>query len=494
MESSLSLKRLFRQSSIYFGGDIIRRGIGFLMIPLYTRYLTPADYGIIELIELFVVVAGICLGLSVVGDSMVRIYHEYSDSDDRGTVISSAIITVAVLGLAIVATVMLVGERISMLVFRTPEYAALIRTAFLAMLFSSVSEIALLYQQVRKRAVFFVVFSLTQLFAGAGLNIYFIALQRRGVLGFVLSKLVVTGLSVTLLVVLVFRETGYRFRWEAGRRMLSFGGPLMLSSASMFIIHFADRFFLSHFTSLGEVGMYALAYKLGFLVTYLVGQPFGSVWNASLYAHVAEQGWNEKFGQVASSLAFFLVLAAGGISVFADGLLTIVADRAFLAAALLVPMIAFGYAFREVGDFFRGLLFINKRVFLFGRITMSCALLNLGLDWVLIGSYGATGAAWATLLTWFAYMTACWTLARREHPLPFSPFRLAVLCGIAGVLYYTSTFFRGLPLFGQFVVDGFLMLLFIAYGWKAGYLQFGADGLAKPDIAAETIAVQALQE
>jgi O-antigen/teichoic acid export membrane protein len=475
MASVLNLKKVLRQTSIYLIGDVMRRAVGFLMIPLYTRYLTPADYGTIELVELFVVIAGICFGLAVVSDSMVRIYHEYSSEEDRGSVVASAIFTAVILGFVVVAVAMVASGQMSLMVFGATKYRWIIRSAFIALLFSSVTEIALVYQQVRQRAVFFVAFSIAQLVAGAALNVYFIAVARQGVLGFILSKLVVTSISAAVLLTLVFRETGYRFRWESARRMVGFGGPLMLSSASIFIIHFSDRFFLNHFTSLAAVGIYALAYKLGFLVTYLVGQPFGSVWNVSLYAHVSEERWKEKFARIGACLTFFLALVATGLAVFADGTLTIMASRPYAPAALLVPMIAFGYAFRETGDFFRGLLFINKRVFVFGRITLGCAALNLALNWVLIRSHGAAGSAWATLLTWLAYMTACWILAWREHRVPLSPVPLARLCALGGALYYASTFFHGLHIVGQLAADSLLMVLMVAYGWKAGYLNFNTD-------------------
>ncbi len=492
MQPPLTIRRIFRQSSIYLAGDVIRRALGFLMIPLYTRYLAPADYGIIELVELFVTIAGICFGLSVVGDSMVRIYHEYNDDRDRRTVVSSAIFIVAALAGGVAMLVMILAEPISLLVFSTAKYAWLLRSAFLALLFSSVTEIALLYQQVRQRAIFFVTFYVAQLLAGAGLNVYFIAYAGRGVWGFVLSKLVVTGISVAVLLWVVLRETGRRFHWGSARRMVRFGGPLMLSSVSMFIIHFSDRFFLNHFASLADVGIYALAYKLGFLVTYLVGQPFGSVWNVSLFAHVEEHRWKEKFARIFSSLAFFLLFAATGIAVFADGMLALSVSRAYLAAAVLVPVIALGYAFRETGDFFRGMLFINKRVLLFGRITICCAVLNLGLDWMLIKQYGSAGAAWATLLTWLAYMAACWILASREHRLPISPAGLALLSAVGGAVYYASTFLRHGSLPVQLAGDALLMLLFLAYGWKAGYLDFSTE--APSAIAVESAAAAAVQE
>lgn len=492
MQSSFSLRRIFRQSSIYLAGDVIRRGVGFFMIPLYTRYLSPADYGIIELVELFVIVATICFGLSVVGDSAVRVYHEQRDDDGRGTVVSSAILIVAMLGACLALIAALAAGNLSVWLFRTHQYAGLIRAAFLALLFGSVSDVALLYEQIRHRASFFVAFSVCQLIATVVLNVYLIAYARLGVWGFVTSKLIVSGISAAVLLSRLFGEIGCRFEWQSARRMIVFGGPLILSSGSVFIIHFSDRYFLNHYGTLADVGVYALAYKMGFLVTYLVGQPFGNVWNVSLFAYAAEDGWQRRFVRVAGCLTFFLVAAATGIAVFAHALIAITVNQAYAGAAFLAPVVAFGYAFREIGDFFRGMLFINKRVFLFGRITATCAVLNLALDTVLIRKYGASGAAWATLLTWAAYMALCWGLAWREHRLPLSPLRVGGLFGFGASVYFASTFFRTLSLPGEILGGVLLMLVVLVYGWSAGYLDFAPDGQKNSEVAKN--AAEALPE
>src|SRR5262249_37081740 len=310
--------------------------------------------------------------------------------------------------------------------------------------------------------------------ASVVLNVYFIVVAGRGVWGFLLSKVIVAAISASALLSFVFWETGFHFRQQAARRMVRFGVPLMLSSASIFIIHFSDRFFLNHFTTLGQIGIYALAYKFGFLVTYFVGQPFSNAWTVSLYAHVTEEGWRERFGRVADYLVFFLVLAAAAISIFGGAMLTVVVDRTYWPAAFLIPIIAFAYAFREIRDFYRDLLFINKRTALFGTITSCCAVLNLILNWVLIGAYGVTGAAWATLATWAAYMSACWCLAYREHRVSSSARRFVTVCGFGGMLYYSSTFFHGLPTAGRLAVGTILMVPLLLWGWKAVYSHLDA--------------------
>jgi O-antigen/teichoic acid export membrane protein len=172
---------------------------------------------------------------------------------------------------------------------------------------------------------------------------------------------------------------------------------------------------------------------------------------------------------VARYLIFFLMLAAVTLSVFADKAMRIMAPPSYFSAAMLVPIVAFGYAFRETGDFFRTLLFINKQTVTFGALTVSCAILNLLLEWSLISRYKAAGAAWATLITFAVYMAACWMLAHREHQVPYPLRSFAVVGVFALVACLVTPLLHGLPVLLEWAGSMALVVLYALGVWLAGY-------------------------
>jgi len=465
----MKLSWLFRQSFVYFLGNVIRRAVGFLMIPVYTRFLRPAEYGVIELIELFLILTGVAFGTLGVMDAMIRLYHDETDAEQSGAVITTALLSTGLAGLAAALLGLWLAAPLSTLLFGDARYLDLIRVSLLAMLFSNLAELCLVYQRIRERAAYFVVFSLLQLALNLALNIYFIVFAGLGVWGFVLSKLVCSVLGAAAALAGVLRETRSRPRWQTMRKLFAFGGPLAFTGLSFFVIHFSDRFFLQRFGDLAQVGVYALAYKFAFLVTFLVGEPFGRVWNVTLYQRASHSEWKEEFSRVASYLAFSLFVVGLALSILAPDLVLLVADRAYWSAGLLIPVLVFGYVFREVGDFFRGVLFINKRVVLFTTITVACALENLALNFLLIGRYQAQGAAWATLLTWFTYMGACWLLAHWEHRIPYRVSSFTLLCAAAAGIYGLATLSTGLPMPWRFSVNSVWILMFIGLVWLLRY-------------------------
>jgi len=83
------IKFLLKHSSIYGLGSIIGQAIGFLLLPLYTRYLTPADYGVMALIDVARWMVGLIISLGII-NALSRFYYEYEEQQKRNLVISSA--------------------------------------------------------------------------------------------------------------------------------------------------------------------------------------------------------------------------------------------------------------------------------------------------------------------------------------------------------------------------------------------------------------------
>jgi O-antigen/teichoic acid export membrane protein len=301
------------------------------------------------------------------------------------------------------------------------------------------------------------------------LNIYLIVGLRMGVTGFVLSKLATSLVFASVLGFLMVREVGWRWQKEPTLRMIRFGSPQIVGGLAFLAIHFADRFFLSSMRSLTEVGVYSLAYKFAFLVTYMIGEPFGRVWSVTVYAGTRAAEWRRQYARVATYLLFFLSLGAVVIIALGGRVIVLVSDSSFWSAAALVPILVVAYVFREAGDFFRQLIHINKRVYASTAIVVGCAILNLALNGAWIGRYGGRGAAWATFCTWLAYMGACWIIAYREHRIPYTIRSFAVIAVALAAVCVLQQLVGQLPSVMHWPAAAGLVVLFLGLVWGAGY-------------------------
>ena len=462
-------RRLLQSSTLYLISNLASRAVGFVMIPLYSRYLLPAEYGLVELIELTIQIMALCIGLQSIGGAMIRIYFESADEKWRSGVVSSALLGGAA-GNAVLALIgILAADPICRYILHAPGSESLVRLSAVAMMLSNVAEVNLVYLRLRDRVEQCVIYSLAQLLVAVSLNTYFIAYLRLGVYGFVISKLITASASCLFLSYRSLRDVGINWNSQAARRMSTFGGPLVISSLAFFVIHFGDRWFLSGLRTMTDVGNYSLAYRFAFIVTLLVGEPFGKVWNVNLYNFTSQPNWRAELARVARYLTFSLCFVGLGLSIFGSEIITRMATPAYRAAAAVVPILVVAYVGREVGDFFRNVLYINKQSGLVGRIALVSAIVNTLLNATLISRWGMFGAAWATLITWFLYMGLCWLAAVREHAIPFLARPFALALGSGWVLYTATTMIPSMHPALRLSLQLIFLVQFIIVLWTLDY-------------------------
>ena len=481
------LGRLLQDSSLYLIGNVVIRAVGFLAIPFYSRFLNPAQYGLIELVELSTQTVAIAFGLQAIGAALSRLFHDQKTLDDEQAVVSTSLIATGMLSALVTVVAVAMARPLSMVVFHNDAWVRLLQAAFIAMFFSNMIEVVLVYERIRDNARFFLQYTLITLFATLWLNIVFIGLLGAGVWGFVSSKLVVTTASCVFLGFRMRRDVGWRWRGMFVPELARFGAPLVLSSLSYFVIHFSDRFFLSSSVSLAELGRYALAYKFAILVSALVGDSFGKSWNATLYRYVGQADWRDQFARVGAYFTYILFATGLAIALFSPELLHIMVPPDYFPPPLLLPIIIASYLAREIGDFFRALMLINRRSGLVGKVALGGAVANIGLNVVLIPTYGIYGAAVATFLTWFAYMVVCWIVSNAEHRLPVNVAAYLRIGVLVAAVYALGMLTRTSFLPAQLLLDtlwsvlfcGLALRIFLSSAERWGLLCFAASVLSR---------------
>ena len=340
---------------------------------------------------------------------------------------------------------------------------------FVALFFGTIDDLILTYERVQQHAIFFVCYHFADLFALLSLNVLFIAYLGMGIWGFVLSKVIVMTVGATYLLGRNIPKVGLKVDFTIARKMAIFGAPLILAGLAFFIIHSSDRFFLNEYASLHDVGIYSLAYKFAVLLSVLVAEPFGRVWDVSLYTYAKEEDWEHRFSRILAYLVFALVLVGLGISVFIDETLAIMADPRFFGAAAVVPILVLAYLMRECADFLRNMLYINKRSALVSRLAIYCAIANIILNFALIKPFGMYGAAISTLFTWLIYFLLCWRAEHLEFGVKLPFFSIGCLVVFAGAVYFGTTLFASGNWFIQVALDSVWIIGFLILVMLSGY-------------------------
>jgi len=371
------------------------------MVSVYTRYLTTADYGTMELLDVTANFIGAVLG-SRFGDALTNSYFSHETDTERRRVVSTGFLGMLCLGFALAASSFYFSDPLSMLVFGNVDYARYFHLSFMTLGASLPSEAAFAYIRALNRSTLFTSLQVMRIFIMLGLNVLFLVGLGFGLVGILYSALIGMLIGLVVLAVFVFSRCGVHFDASIFRRQLKFSLPLVMNPAGMIFVHYGDRFFLKSAVSLSEIGIYALAYKVGMLVSYLVN-PVMSYWRSQMY-EIMKTGSDHIYPRLSTYLVLFLVSLGLGFSLFARAAVDLLAGSAFHRAAVLVPLVSAGYVMLNASEFFRSVLLLagkpgrEARIMFVGTVFCIAAYATMIPRWKLWGAAGASASTFAVLL------------------------------------------------------------------------------------------------
>ncbi len=394
-----AISRLAKGSLVYGLGGMLQRFIGLLLLPLFTRELSPAEYGVVALISLLGIALAGLFSLGT-GNSMGVIYFREPADGRRAAVIWSTFVLLALNSTFIYGAAYLAAPRLSTWMFQTAEYQELIRLGLLSTLFATLAEPWLAYLRMEERALRYVSVTLAVSLVTAGLYVWLLLVEHRGVAGFLEAG--VLGQATLLLLgwLAAGRKLSPRIDPALFGPLVRIGFPSIWGLFAFMLIDYADRQMIERFLGLDALGIYSVGYSFGMVMIVAVGA-FSSAWPPFFMSYVNRQ---HEAPSVFSRVMTYYVLGFGGLVLLfflgARPLVHFLAAAAFHDAHLVVGLVAAAYALK--GCYLialPGIYFANKLVFQ-SAIEWIAAICNIGLNLWLLPRHGIVGGALATFLSY----------------------------------------------------------------------------------------------
>ena len=325
------------------------------------------------------------------------------------------------------------------------------------------------FKKAKQQSVKYTLFSIARLILALSLNIYFIAFLRLGIWGVLYSGLISSGLMALLLVLMAFLDVRISFSLKKLKSMLRYGIPLIHSGLGMFVLTFADRFFLQKYATLSDVGIFSLGYKLGMVIGALVVSPFLLFWAAYMYEIAEKPNAKYLFARIHVYYTFVLVFSSLGLSVLGHDVLKILTPPAFWEASQILPVIVLSYIVLDVNYFFHVGMNLYKKTSYLAYAVGGSALLNLLLNYLLIPPFHAWGAAWATLLSFVVMAAANCVLSQRLYPIQYEHSRLVKMLFMASAIFAVSKFIHIDSVASSVAIDLLLLATFPFMLWMVSF-------------------------
>ena len=464
----LELKRIGKHTLIYGSGLLISKAIGFFLIPLYTHYLTPSDYGTLELLDLtgYFLAYFMAIGMN---EAVLRFYHVYDAPSEKNRIFSTALVFNATSGVLLVMVLLPLQGVIAHHLLGAGASSFLVGLLLCSVLIGVILDLEKTVLRAQQKSLAYTLTSLGFTSLAVSLNITFVAVLHLGVAGIYYSSIITGSLLVAYLTNRLLRQTGLGVDWPRLKELLRYGLPFVPVGILSFVLMWADRYILRLFHGTDAVGQYALGFKMGMMVVFLVVTPFTLFWNSYIFEieKRAEAGF--LYSRIATYFLLALSFVGLGIAVFAHELVTIMAAPAYAAAATVVPLITLAMVFMTSDTVFQvGLLLKGKSSWL--PIAKGiAAVVSVALNFLLVPKYGIQGAASAGAIAFGLYSVTILTVAQRVYAIHFEYARIARIMGAVALVFLLSTL---VPIDSLLVAIGMKSLVLLAFPvtlWVSGF-------------------------
>jgi O-antigen/teichoic acid export membrane protein len=481
--------RVLGNAVLYTFGSVLQRGTALLILPVYTIYLTPADFGKWSLlITLFVLLVTLAdLGMR---SATVRLYYERHTQPEQlnAVLISGFLARLAAAGAVILLITVageplwkpLVGGQVAFTPF-APLLAAAIATDL-------VLSYILAVLRAQGRAGRYVGLVLVQTLLQLGSSLFFIIVLRQGALGPLNGLLLATGTTALVASSLFLREhlkRQIRIDFPYLRECLAFGLPLVPHHLAGWARNSADRLILIQFVPLAGVGIYHLGYSAG-MVMALLAQGIDMAYEPYYYRIRKAHG---DAASIVRSVAGAVVAGLGGVCLvvvlFSDEIIRSLLAPDFHGAALVAPLILVSYLLHGVYTQVNKPLFYHRKTGLLPLLTGIPSLLTLAFALFLIPLWGIMAAAWLTFAGFLLTTVAVGWASSRIEPGGYPMGRIAacvslVFCAAFWVTYQSAPWMPAANLTARLV-------MIIGYGLVAWHLLLRGQGVVLqrtfPDLA-----------
>jgi O-antigen/teichoic acid export membrane protein len=423
------LRRLATTGAAYTAASVLSKLIAVALLPLYTRYLTPADYGAAEVLFAAVVSASIVIRFGVI-EAVLRFY--YKAGEDPGRVVATSFAALFWFGTAAALVALPFAEPISeaLLDRSAPELA---RIAIGGLWVLTLHEFLLTIFRLEERAKAFFLVTIANVLAAIGLTVVLVVGEGEGARGLLLGSYASGAAFVLGLIVAHRKRISLRIDRELLRRLLRFGLPTMPAELSLYALNFVDRIIIVRSVGLAEAGLYSLAVKFSQAVNVFV-RGFQLAWPPLAYSIRDDEEARRTYAAVVTwflAACSFLVV---GMWLFARWIARALAAPEFFDSYEAVGLISTAvtlYALYMV------------QVVILGRTgrtefnlpaTIAALAVNVALNLILVPPFGIVGAGIALVASYLVVVGAMYGFTQRLFPVPYEWSRLARLLLVSAVL------------------------------------------------------------
>ncbi|MGB5820127.1 MAG: oligosaccharide flippase family protein [Saonia sp.] len=470
------LKKLFKQTFIYGLATVLPRMLSFLLLPLYTDILATSGYGEVSVIFAWFAIFNVLLAYGM-ETAFFRFYHS---AENKSKVISTALISV--LGTTSIFLMLALLFQDQMANFTNID-AKYIKYAIYILALDALVIVPFAWLRATEKPMRYALVKIGNVGINFGLNIFFLLVLPKIISdnpdsflaaiyrpNFEISYIFISNLAasgITLLFMFrLYVQRPYVFDRQLWKKMIKYALPVMFAGIAFTINEVFDRIMLSELLPIdiaeSEIGKYAACYKLALFMT-LFATAFRMGIEPFFFSHSSSENPQKTYAQITNYFVILGSIILLGVVVFADVLKEIfIPNPDYWEAMPMVPLIVLASFFLGIYHNLSVWYKVTDRTKFGAYISLTGAIITIGINYAFIPSIGYYASAIATLAAYGTMMLLSYYFGKKYYPVPYN-FRKIIFYLSISVLFSTLSFY----VFNRnLILGGILLLVFLGIVYK----------------------------
>lgn len=450
-----SYKKLVSNSFIFAIGNLGSKAIAFLLVPLYTYYLSTSEYGTVDLTITTINMLLPIISLSIFEGILRFVMDKKNDTKE---VISNSVL------------IAFMGYLVFLLTYPILNWFNVLGDnlvyLYVILFIKMFEQIFAQYARAIGKVKIFASNGILLTFTLAVFNILFLVVLELGVPGYFFAMMISYFISTIYLAL----TTGlYRnFTWpmydkELTKNLLTFSIPMVPNSLMWWMINASSRYFIGFFVGISANGLFAVASRIPSLINIL-NQVFTQAWQISAIEEYNKESKPEFYNNVFSYLSAILLIGSSLLLVGLKVIFDVLFSADFYSSWQVVPFLLLGTIFSSFSSFLGTNYVVAKQTKGVFKTSFYGGVISLICNGVLIPLFGIIGAGLSSMLSFFAIFIIRYYDTKDYVNLSINWFSLLSSIGI--ILIQTAVLFMGLPMITEMVILFSLFIGAIVINWK----------------------------
>ena len=462
------LKELVSESIIYGFVGVISRFISFFTVPIFTNFLTPANYGVLNVVNSMIALVGLIvfLGLDV---AYARWFYDSKNENDNKISFNSSIFFPIVVGLVSGLLIILFSSNISIFLTNNISNSFFIKIGGLNIALNILIQFCSQLFRLKRKPIKYLIFHLTNVLLNVGLSLLFIVKMELGLKGMFMSLGISTLIIFLVSTVFLFKEFDLGlFQFTRTKKMLNFSLPLIPGNISFWLINSSASFFLIKLSTSHDAGIFSIANALAYIAG-LVYFSFDKAWPPFAFSVYKEDNSSNLFAKIAELYCYLMVLICCFVALFSKDILILITTEAFHEAHWSATIISFNFIFIGLTSIFALGIELAKKTMEFGKALFVGAIITFLLNLFLIPYFGNIGASMSLIISQAFIPIYIFKKSQKVYFIPYKS-RKILLFLIASITFIISVKFvceeTKAPIFIKIVIFAFFGTVLVVTNLK----------------------------